>query len=257
MTKDYTVVCRSSSTIKGSVNRQEQYPTTDNMIQIVQPTGYGLGTTRTIPRHFVRSAPQGTTKTQPLMCSAPNAHPTQRRTTPVLCSAMRARRARRRTGAQGRWSACATWARSRARAESARRAAPGASRPRAPTSTRTGSAWRAGPAGPTTKWPPSATARTTSLAARARPTAGRPLGARGWTPASVTPATSCRGSCAWPAQSARPARQTTTTASAARCAGLGLLILPHRQRAIRVLRSAHVRFVRRQYTTFQRSQTQV
>ena len=137
MTQAYTVVRRSSSMIRGCVSRQEQHSTTDNMIHIVQPTGCGLGTTRTTQRHFVRSAPQGTTKTPLPICSAPNAHPTQRRTTAALCSARRVRRARRRTGAPGRWSVSVILARSRASRGTARRAGRELTKPRAPTSTRT------------------------------------------------------------------------------------------------------------------------
>ena len=112
MTLDCTVARRLQSTIKECVSLHPQTIREEIGMQHYQPPGCGLGTTRTIHRHFVRSAPQDATKTRLPICSAPNAHPTQRRTTAALCSARRVRRARRRTGAPGRLSACATWARS-------------------------------------------------------------------------------------------------------------------------------------------------
>ena len=118
MTLDCTVARRLQSTIKECVSLHPQTIREEIGMQHYQPPGCGLGTTRTIHRHFVRSAPQDATKTRLPICSAPNAHPTQRRTTAALCSARRARRARRRTGAPGRWSVSVILARSRARTES-------------------------------------------------------------------------------------------------------------------------------------------
>ena len=65
--------------------------------------------------------------------------------------------------------------------------------------------------------------RITSRARRASPTAGPTLVELCWIPASATPATSCRASCASPAPSARPARPTQTIVSGAKCVLLELL----------------------------------